>query len=211
VKIRCRKRRTLASQARQSTASQSRVTSSGPFTATFVAASNLSLGLGVLVIFLFTGSPDRVSALSGPGTRPGIRPVIRDGRPEGPAIVSRFPVAFRLPAFVLLGHPIPAGELGLPYGWLTGPDRPDPVGVTAFRTHELRPGWEPPLPRGRRCSSRLSVLLNRRLPLHSGQSLYSATTSHRAGLFFTRHQRGFTRFSRPIFPSPVALGWNKSP
>jgi hypothetical protein len=30
--------------------------------------------------------------------------------------------------------------------------RPDPDGVTAFRTHELRPGWVPSLPRGRRCS-----------------------------------------------------------
>ena len=83
VKIRCRKRRTLASQARQSTAPQPRVTSSGPFTATIVAASNLSSGSGVLVIFLLTGSPDRVSTLSGPGTVSRIRPVIRDGRPEG--------------------------------------------------------------------------------------------------------------------------------
>jgi hypothetical protein len=33
-------------------------------------------------------------------------------------------------------------------------ERPDPDGVTAFRTHELRPGWVPPIPRGRRCSSR---------------------------------------------------------
>jgi hypothetical protein len=46
VKIRWRKRRTLASQARQSTARQSRVSSSGPFTATLVAASNLSFGSG---------------------------------------------------------------------------------------------------------------------------------------------------------------------
>ena len=32
--------------------------------------------------------------------------------------------------------------------------RPDLDGVTAFRTRELRPGWVPSLPRGRRCSSR---------------------------------------------------------
>src|SRR5215218_2644720 len=32
--------------------------------------------------------------------------------------------------------------------------RPDPDGVTAFRTHELRPGWVPSIPRGRRCSPR---------------------------------------------------------
>ena len=34
-------------------------------------------------MFLFTGSPDRVSTLSSPGTRPGIRPVIRDRQPGG--------------------------------------------------------------------------------------------------------------------------------
>jgi hypothetical protein len=33
----------------------------------------LSSGSGVIVVFLFTGSPDRVSALSRPGTRPDIR------------------------------------------------------------------------------------------------------------------------------------------
>jgi hypothetical protein len=41
--------------------------------------------------------------------------------------------------------------MGPPYGRLTGQD-PDLDGVTAFRTHELRPGWVSPLPRGRRCS-----------------------------------------------------------
>ena len=32
-----------------------------------------------------------------------------------------------------------------------------------------------------------------------------------AGLCITRHQQGFTRFTRPIFPSPAAPGWNGSP
>ena len=75
------------------------VSSAGPFTATLVAASNLSVGSGVVVSLPFAGSPDRVSALSRPGTWPGIRPVMRDGRLEGAAITSRFPVAFPLPAF----------------------------------------------------------------------------------------------------------------
>ena len=79
----------------------SSASSSGPLTTTAeaVAASSLSFGSGVIVIFLFTGSPDRVSTLSRPGTRPGIRPVIRDGQLEGLAIASRFPAAFRPPAF----------------------------------------------------------------------------------------------------------------
>ena len=73
----------------------------GPFTATVVAASNLSVGAGVVVIIFsplahLTAS---VSALSRPGTRPGIRPVIQNDRVEDAAIVSRFPVAFPQPAF----------------------------------------------------------------------------------------------------------------
>ena len=75
------------------------VSSAGPFTATGVAASNLSVGSGVVVIFLFAGSPDRVSALSGQTTRVRIRPVMRDGKLEGPTIIARFPVAFPPPAF----------------------------------------------------------------------------------------------------------------
>jgi hypothetical protein len=59
----------------------------------------LSSGSGASVIFLLTGSPDRVGTLSRPGTRPGIRPVIQNDRLEEAAIASRFPVAFPLPAF----------------------------------------------------------------------------------------------------------------
>ena len=59
----------------------------------------LVLGFRDHIVFLFTGSPDRVSALSGRATRARIRPVIRDDPLEGRAIVSRFPAAFRLPAF----------------------------------------------------------------------------------------------------------------
>jgi hypothetical protein len=48
---------------------------------------------------------------------------------------------------------------------------PDLDGVSAFRTYELRPGWAPSVPRGRRCSPRPRPLLGRRLPLHCDQSL----------------------------------------
>jgi len=207
VRIRCRSRRTSPSARRQSTWRQSKGASSGPFAVTVmaVAASNLSSGSGVLVIFLFTGSPDRVSTLSRPGTRPGIRPVIRDDRLEEAAIVSRFPVAFPLPAFASRSSDTRRG---------VGPSsrsayraapaaRPDPDGVTTFRTHELRLGWVPSLPRGRRCSSRPSRLLDRRLPLCRGQSLYPASTSHRRGLLYEASTR-----IHAIHPSglPVARG-----
>jgi hypothetical protein len=108
---------------------------------------------------------------------------MRDGCLEGAAIRSRFPLRFRRRGS-LLGHPIPAGGLGLPRGRLTGHARrrvPDLDGVTAFRTHELRPGWVPSIPRGRRCSSRLRDVLSRRLPLCCGQSLAPAPASPRQG------------------------------
>jgi hypothetical protein len=78
--------------------------------------------------------------------------------------------------------------------------RPDLDRVTAFRTRELRPGWVLSLPRGRRCSSRPSRFLDRRLPLYHGQSLYPAPTSHLARLYLTRHQREFKQFTRPTIP-----------
>ncbi len=81
VKIRCRNRRTSASARRQSTWRQRSASSSGPLTTTSV--SSLSFGSGISVIFFSTGSPDRVSTLSSPGTRLGIRPVIRDRQPGG--------------------------------------------------------------------------------------------------------------------------------
>ena len=59
--------------------------------------------------------------------------------------------------------------------------------------------------------SRPSSLLDRRLPLRCGQSLHPAPTSHPAGPCMTRHQRGFTQFTRPVFPSPAAPGWNEPP
>ena len=49
-----------------------------------------------------------------------------------------------------------------------------PTGVSAFRTHELQPGWAPSKPRGRRYSSRPMATAGRRLPLPSGQSLHPA-------------------------------------
>jgi hypothetical protein len=208
VKIRWRKRRTLSSTARQSIARESRVSSSGPFTATFVAASNLPFGSGVVVIFLFTGSPDRVSALSGRATGARIRPVI--GTTGGGASHScpGFPLPFGRRRS-LLGHPIPAEDWAFLAVGL--PAKPDPDGVTAFRTHELRPGWVPPKPRGRRCSPRLRDVLNRRLPLHRGQSLDPAPASHRQGSAL----RGINKGSRdsPVRSSPRLWppGWNGRP
>jgi hypothetical protein len=64
---------------------------------------------------------------------------------------------------------------------------PDPDGVTTFRTHELRSGWAPSVPRGQRCSPRTGPLPGRRLPLRSGSPCtppYVPSTRLR----LTRHQ-----------------------
>ena len=127
--------------------------------------------------------------------------------------MSRFPVAFPLPAFASRSSDTRRGiGPSLRSAYRAAPTvRPDPDGVTTFRTHELRPGWVPSLPRGRRCSSRPSRLLDRHLPLRSGQPLHPAAASHLAGLSVTRHRRGFKPFTRPVFPSPTAPGWNGPP
>ena len=88
---------------------------------------------------------------------------------------------------------------------------PDLDGVTTFRTYELQPGWVPSLPRGRRCSSRPSRFLDRRLPLYRGQSLHPAPASHRAGLRLTRHQREFKQFTRPTVPLACSPRMEREP
>jgi hypothetical protein len=125
--------------------------------------------------------------------------------------VSRFPAAFRLPVFasqVILSRQGCGPSSRLAYQTTNGPD---PDGVSMFRTRETRPGWVPPMPRGRRCSPGLVHRFSRRLPLPNGQSLNPAPATHRAGTWITRCQRRFTIFTRPVFPSPVAPGWNGSP
>ena len=84
---------------RRAIRSTSSGSSAGPFTTTVVAASNLSVGSGVIVIFscwahLTASARFRVRALAS-----RVRPVMRNGRLKGPAITFRFPVVFRLPAF----------------------------------------------------------------------------------------------------------------
>ena len=198
VKIRCRNRRTSASARRQSTWRQRSASSSGPLTTTSV--SSLSFGSGISVIFFSTGSPDRVSTLSSPGTRLGIRPVIRDRQPGGAS--HHVPVSCRLSAAGIRFSVIPFP----PRDRLSSRSAHRPKGrtsdgVTAFRTHELRPGWVPPITRGQ------MVLIPAGSPprpapaASSDQSLNPATTSHHARLSFTGHQQGFTH----VHPSGLPL------
>jgi hypothetical protein len=128
LKILRRSRPTLSSCSRQLMASHSKVTSSVPFT---VMVSNLSLGSGVSSASPAKAHPPHVSLLSQPGTRPGIRPVMR--RAPGWRTGTSAP-AFPLPSGCrhwLLGRPVPARESRFPYGRLAGgapAAPPDPDG-----------------------------------------------------------------------------------
>ena len=121
LKIRCRSRRTCSSQDRQSMVSHSSTScskrwSSGPFTPRRAIAtanacavmSNLSFGSGGLDCSSSKAHLPHVGLLSQPGTRPGIRPVIRGDRRRGRSSSRVFlsPFGHR---HSLLGHPVPPG------------------------------------------------------------------------------------------------------
>jgi hypothetical protein len=95
------------------------VSSAGPFAATIVVASNLSVGAGVIIIFAFwahltasapfrAGPPGPVSGQLSETTR-------WRGGPSRPGFLP--PFGYR---HSLLGHPIPAGEFRPPHGRPTG-------------------------------------------------------------------------------------------
>ena len=102
------------------------------------------------------------------------------------------------------GHPVPARDLGLPHGRLTGttwcrtrtglprsaPARYDRDGCP------LCPGDGGALPAG--CRARPSPAASQR-PVPAPRCRIPS-----ARLRITGHQRGFTRFTRPACPSPVA-------
>jgi hypothetical protein len=125
LKILCRSRRTLPSWVRQSMASQSS-TPSGPFTS---SVSNLSLSSERPVRHQRSKAHlPHVSALSGPATGAGIRPVMPGRSAEEPTMLPGFPAAFRPPAFASWASCSRRGfrpSCDRP----TGPDGPDPTGL----------------------------------------------------------------------------------
>ena len=123
--------------------------------------------------------------------------------------MSRFPVAFRLPAFASRSsdsrrgigpslrsayRPTARTSTGLPRFARTSCDRggcllyPEDGGA--------HPDWARPRP---------APAASRR-PVPAPRSSIPS-----AGLPITRHQQRFTQFTRPVFPSPVAPGWNGRP
>jgi hypothetical protein len=130
--IRCRRRRTFSSAASHCTACQPGGPPSGPFTTTATAgaacaapavcavmASSLPFGSSVIVIVSVTSSPDPRQHPSGSRHQPVSGQL--SGTASGGAS-HRVPVSCCLSAAGVRfsGHPVPARELGLPYGRLTG-------------------------------------------------------------------------------------------
>ena len=98
------------------------VSSAGPFTAACAAASNLSVGAGVVVIF-FSLAYLTASARFRAGPQGSVfgrlcGTAAWRGQPSCPG----FPLRFRR-RHSLLGHPMPAEELGSPHGRLIGHPR----------------------------------------------------------------------------------------
>jgi hypothetical protein len=142
-------------------AARSRGRSSGPFTpraavapanAHAVIVSNLPFGSSGVGRSSSKAHLPHVSSLSGPGTRPGIRPVIHDHRRRSRPRPPRFPVAFRPPAFASWASR-PARGFRPSYD---RPTTPPPAARTRAgfpRSARMRPGWDraSSVPRGRRC------------------------------------------------------------
>ena len=185
-------------------------TSSGPFTST---VSNLPFGSPGSSASVFKGSPAHVSALSGPATRAGIRPVIPDGRLEERPSSPRVPVAFRPPAFASWASCSRRGIPPLSRSAYRAPSSPDPTGFPRSAHARSRPGWVPSLPRGQRCSHDRSGPSGRRLPpLPAARPYHPGPHPIVPELAITRHHQGFTR----VHPSGLPLaccspGWNRGP
>jgi hypothetical protein len=164
----------------------------------------LSLGSGVL-----TSSLRRLtrpaSALFRAGQQP--YPASYAGTAGGGASTrSRFPAAFRPPAFASRVFLRPLGSyafltVGLPAGI-----PPDPVGVVTFRMRQIRPGRASSEPRGRWCAPGQPNPPGRHPPPSSGRPLFSRllqSTSESANDEASSriHSRS------PVRPSPACGPW----
>jgi hypothetical protein len=167
--------------------------------------SNLSIGTGLVIIVPTRAHLTRVSPLSRPGTRPGIRPVIRQPagrRASNSALGFLSPFGHRRsllgsscsrrgvgPSSRSAYHPPAAGGprrgFHVPHSRVT-------TGVGALST----PGTSGALLT--ECRARPAPAATR-----AARPNTPPETSHRAEPLFTEHQRGFTRFTRPVCPSPV--------
>jgi hypothetical protein len=109
----------------------------------------------------------------------------------------------------LFEHPVPGREFRVPYGRPTEPPPGglDPAGVSVFPTHEIRPGWVPPILRGGGV-----------LPTSDGSLIGTCRFTTASPVIRLTQSTGGSHdyeacgdsptFTRPVFPSPAAAGWN---
>jgi hypothetical protein len=136
---------------------------------------------------------------------PDIRPVIRvdQRRADRPQLAFLSPFGCR---HSLLGHPVPARELGrrclrlTTNTWMADPD-----GVSVFRTHETRLGLGALCAPGTVVSTRPRTILGRHPPPSNGRSLSSWHRQPSQDVQLTRHQRGFTGI-HPMPSLPLTCG-----
>ena len=173
--------------------------SAGPFTATSVAATNLSVGWGVIVIFstwahLTASAPFRARA-RGPVSGRLSETAARRRRPSCPG----FPLPFGCRRS-LLGHPVPAEELGPPCGRLTGPRVRTSTGLPRSARMSCDRGGCPLYPGDGGALPGQVDSLTGACRSTAASRCTPAPASHLSGLRLTRHQRGFTQFTRPTVP-----------
>ena len=124
----------------------------------------------------------------------------------------RFPAAFRPPAFASRVILFPPGSwafltVGLPP---TKSER-TPSGFPRSTLTSYDRGGCPLYPRDQRCSPDQMPCPASACRIPTARPCTPPDTSHRAELRFTRHQQGFTRFTRPVCPSPVILAMGREP
>jgi hypothetical protein len=146
-----------------------------------------------------------VSAFAGPG-RARIRSVMRGDQrrcwPSAP--VSR---CLSATGVGFLGHPVPAGELGLPHGRLTGRLR---VRTSAGFPRSTRVRYDRggcPLNSGTAMLSQLTLGVQPAPAASQRPVLHPAGAIHRRGPRSRSILRGSLAFTRPVFPLPVTPGW----
>src|SRR6266567_4536246 len=111
------------------------------------------------------------------GTRPGIRPVMRDHPAEGRSCCPAFPLPFGC-RHSLPGHPFPPGDSApLTIGLPRRNSSADQDRFSVFRTRETRLDLGALCTPGAAVSTRPVIVPGRRLPHLSGQPLSSWTTT----------------------------------
>jgi hypothetical protein len=153
-----------------------------------------------------SGQLSRNGGLEVPRWRPGF---LSTFVPLRLAFTRRWVCCFRHGRHSLFGHPVPGWEFRVPYGRPTKPPPgdPDPAGVPVFRTHEIRPGWVPPILRGGGV-----------LPVSVGSLPGTCRFTTASPIIRLLHSTGGSHdyeacgdspaFTRPVFPLPAITGWN---